>query len=197
MNKGTLIGGIVCLALAALLGVLALLMPDKIMYFVEGVNLPWLPPVAFGVAGVVLLAITLGGALIGGQKAATATPSKAIVIDPAKAALNKRLETIGWGCFLVMLGGFMLVPDTVVAKGLWSVVVGLIMLGLNAARYYKGIKMSGFTTFLGVVSVLGGIAQLAGLHAIEGAFFLIILGAFLLLKPWFDKRQLFGKAEEA
>ena len=29
------------------------------------------------------------------------------------------------------------------------------------------------------------------------AFLLIILGAFLLLRPWFDKRQLFGKAEQA
>jgi hypothetical protein len=197
MNKGALIGGIVCLALAALLGVLTLLMPDKIMYYVEGVNQPWLPPVAFGVIGIVLLAVALGGALVGGQRSATATPPKVVVIDPAKAALNKRLETIGWGCFLVMLGGFLLVPQTVIAKGLWSVGVGLIMLGLNAARYFNGIRMSGFTTFLGVVSVIGGILQLAGLHAIEGAFFLIILGAFLLVKPWFDKRQLFGKAEEA
>ncbi|MBM4459578.1 MAG: hypothetical protein FJ011_17765 [Chloroflexi bacterium] len=197
MNKGTLIGGIACLALAALLGVLALLMPDKIMYYVEGVNRPWVPPAVFGVVGVVLLAVAFGGALIGGQKAAAATPPKAIVIDPAKAALNKRLETIGWGCFLVMLGGFLLVPQTVIAKGLWSVGVGLIMLGLNAARYLKGIRMSGFTTFLGVISVIGGIAQLAGLNAIEGAFFLIILGVFVLAKPWFDKRQLFGKAEEA
>jgi len=38
---------------------------------------------------------------------------------------------------------------------------------------------------------------LAGLEAIEGAFLLIILGTFLLVKPWFDKRRLFGKAEES
>jgi hypothetical protein len=57
--------------------------------------------------------------------------------------------------------------------------------------------MSGFTTFLGVISLIGGILQLMGLEAIEGAFLLIILGAFLLFKPWFDKQQLFGKAEQA
>ena len=73
--------------------------------------------------------------------------------------------------------------------------VGLIMLGLNAARYFNQMRMSGFTTFLGVVSLLGGIAQLLGWYALEGALFFIILGAYLLLKPWFDKRQLFGKAE--
>jgi hypothetical protein len=27
----------------------------------------------------------------------------------AKVALNKHLETIGWGLFLIMLGGFLLV----------------------------------------------------------------------------------------
>jgi len=29
----------------------------------------------------------------------------------------------------------------------------------------------------------------------EGAFLLLILGAYLILKPWFEKRRLFGKAE--
>jgi len=49
--------------------------------------------------------------------------------------------------------------------------------------------MSGFTTFLGIISLIGGALQLVGLEAIEGAF--------LLVKPWFNKRQIFGKAEEA
>mgnify|MGYP001817680070 CR=1 FL=1 len=30
----------------------------------------------------------------------------------------------------------------------------------------------------------------------KGAILLIVLGAYLLVKPWFDERQLFGKAEE-
>ena len=29
------------------------------------------------------------------------------------------------------------------------------------------------------------------------AFFLIVLGAYLILKPWFDRRQMFGKAEQS
>jgi hypothetical protein len=56
--------------------------------------------------------------------------------------------------------------------------------------------MSGFTTFLGILALLGGIAELLGFTSLEGALLLIILGAYLILKPWFDKRQLFGKAEE-
>lgn len=96
-----------------------------------------------------------------------------------------------------MLGGFILVPGEQVPKGWWSIGVGVIMLGLNVARYFYKIRMSGFTTFLGIVSIISGVLQLAGLDMLGGAIFLIILGAYILLKPWFDKRQLFGKAEEA
>jgi hypothetical protein len=194
MNKGRFVGGIICLALAALLGVLNLTLPaDKLMFTVGDQNMPWVPVAILGIVGLALLATSWSG----GQKARAQAPRPEIVIDPKKAALNKRLEMIGWGCFLIMLGGFALVPHTVIAKGFWSIGVGIIMLGLNAARYFNGIKMSGFTTFLGVISLIGGVLQLMGLEAIEGAFLLIILGTFLLVKPWFEKKRLFGKAEEA
>ncbi len=118
-----------------------------------------------------------------------------VVLDPAKVELNKRLETIAWGLFLIMLGGFMFVPKAYAPEGLWSIGVGLIMLGLNAARYFNQMRMSGFTTILGLIAVIGGAVQLFGVKDVEGAFLLILLGAYLIFKPWFEKRQLFGKAE--
>ncbi len=118
-------------------------------------------------------------------------------VDTGKAALNKRMETIAWGFFLIMLGGFMFIPDTTISKGAWSIGVGLIMLGLNAVRYLNHIRMSGFTTVLGILSLLGGMLQVLGIVKLEGALLLIILGAYLLLKPWFDQKKLFGKAEES
>jgi len=114
-----------------------------------------------------------------------------------KAVLNKRLEGTGWGLFLIMLGGFGLVPNEVIPKGLWSIGLGVIMLGLNVTRYLLHIKMSGFTTFLGILALIGGVLQLFGMRTLEGAIFLIILGLYLLVRPWFDRRQLFGKAEES
>jgi hypothetical protein len=114
-----------------------------------------------------------------------------------KQKINKNLERVGWGFFLIMLGGFALVPRELIPKGVWPIGVGIIMLGLNVARYFYKIKMSGFTTLLGILSLLGGIAELFGMTSLEGAFLLIILGAYLVLKPWFEKRQLFGKAEES
>jgi uncharacterized membrane protein len=192
MNKSRLIWGTICLALAALLAVLNFVLPpESLMFQVGDTNMPWVPPVVLGIVGIVLLA-TAGR----GKKETAQAARPQVVQDPEKAALNKRLETMGWGCFLIMLGGFALVPHETVPKGLWSIGIGVIMLGLNAARYFNKIKMSGFTTFLGILSLLGGIAELLGMTSLEGALLLIILGAYLLLKPWFDKRQLFGKAEE-
>ena len=196
MSKGRFIGGVICLALAALLGILAVAVPDRVMYLVDGQNMPWLPPAVFGVVGIVLLA-TAGIGRQQVQATESVAPSVAAAVDPAKAALNKRLETIAFGTYLVAMGAYWLVPHTVVAQGVWAIVAGLVLLGLNGARYLNHMKMSGFTTFLGILSVIGGILQLLGLKVVEGAFLLILLGAILLVKPWFDKRQLFGKAEES
>jgi hypothetical protein len=118
------------------------------------------------------------------------------IIDPQKAALNKNMETAAWGFFLIMLGGFFFVPDSIVKGGVWSLGVGVILLGLNAARYFNGIRMSGFTTLLGILSIAGGLLELGGMKGVDGAVFLIVLGGYLILKPYFDKQGLFGKAEE-
>lgn len=190
MNKSQLIWGGVCLALAVLLAVLNLVLPpENLMFTVGEANMPWVPPVVLGIMGIVLLATA--------RQSEEEAAQAAVIGDPAKVALNKRLEGIGWGLFLIMLGGFALVPEENIPRGIWSIGVGVIMLGLNAARYMNKIKMSGFTTFLGILSVLGGISELIGLTNLGDALFLILLGAYLIIKPWFDKRQLFGKAEES
>jgi hypothetical protein len=193
MSKTRLIWGIVCLVLAGLLATLNLTLPPEDLVFMLGnANMPWVPPAILGVVGVVLLATASSG----GLEAAEVKQPEAVK-NPEKVDLNKRLESIGWGCFLIMLGGFALVPGETIPKGLWSIGVGLIMLGLNAARYFYGIKMSGFTTFLGILALIGGIAEWIGMTSLEGALLLILLGSYLLIKPWFDQRQLFGKAEQS
>jgi hypothetical protein len=175
-----------------LLGVLYLtLEPDRMMFEVGGVNRPWVPAVVLSVIGIVLLATARMGAT---QEVVEEAPQE--VVDPEKARLNKRMEAVAWGLFLIMLGGSLLVSRDVVPKGVWTIGVGLIMLGLNLARYLTGIKMSGFTVFLGIVAVVGGILGLVGLTKIEGAILLIVLGAYLLLRTWLDKRDLFGSSEE-
>ena len=117
--------------------------------------------------------------------------------DNAKAVLNKQLEASAWGLFLIMLGGLAFIPDEQVNQGWWSVGVGIILLGLNATRYLKGIRMSGFTTALGIIALVTGLGELAGLDLPGLAILLILLGLNLVLKPWLEARRLFGKAEES
>ena len=194
MNKSRTIWGVICLALAGLLAVLNFTLPSEdLMFTIGDQNMPWVPPIILGVLGLVLL----GSSVINQPTDDQQTEKPEVIIDPDKAALNKRLESICWGLFLIMLGGFMFVPHEIIKGGWWSVGIGLIMLGLNVARYFNQIRMSSFTTFLGILSLISGIAQLLGWTFLEDALFFLLLGAFLLIRPLFDKRQLFGKAEQA
>lgn len=191
MNKSKIIWGIVCVVIAGGLAVANLaLPPEKLMFQVGDVNMPWLPPIVLGIVGVVLLATS-------NQPEEKEAAKEEINVDLDKAAMNKNFERIAWGAFLIMLGGFMFVPDEIVKGGWWSIGVGLIFLGLNAARYFNGLRMSGFTTFLGIISVIGGILDLVGMEGVNGAVLIIVLGGYLILKPYFEKRQLFGKAEQS
>ncbi len=200
MNKLRLFLGIGSLIIATALLVLNLTLPPERLWFDIGYgNMPWVPPIIFSIVGIILIATAgIGSA---SEAPAVQEPKPGTVVDPEKAALNKRLETIGWGCFLILWAGSMFwktaLPNTPLPDGLWSIGVGLIFLGLNLARYLNKIRMSGFTTFLGVLSVAGGVVQLFGVKGVEGAFLLLILGAYLVLKPWFDRNKVFGKAEES
>ena len=191
MNKTLLTWGIICLALAGLLIVVSFVLPSAYATFlIGGRSMLWIPLAILCVMGCILL-------INAGVKTAVEAKPQEASTNPAKVALNKRLEATGWGLFLIMVGGFMFVPQNQIPQGLWSIGVGVIMLGLNAVRYFYGIRMSGFTTFLGILSLLGGLLELIGVTSLQGALLLIILGASLIFKPWFDKRQLFGKAEQS
>ena len=193
MNRSQAIGGIICLAAAALIAVLTVTLPsDRMMFMIGETNAPIVPAIALGLIGVLLLIAARGSEQMEAEPVPEKTNEEQLK-EEEQQALNGRLEAMGWGLFLIMLGGFALIPEDQIPRGVWSIGVGVIMLGLNAARYYYGLKLSSFTTFLGILALLGCIAQLLGFDALEGALLFIILGAYLLLKPWFDKREIFGK----
>src|SRR5512139_1592478 len=121
MNKVWLIVAIVFFVMAAALVVLNLMLPaDSLMFMIGDVNRPWMAPIVAGIGGLVFLAMAAAES----RKSSSVSPAEQIVIDPAKAALNQRLEGIATGVFFVMLGGYLLVPNSVVASGVWSIAVG-------------------------------------------------------------------------
>jgi hypothetical protein len=106
-----------------------------------------------------------------------------------KTDLNKRLEEIGWGLFLFMIGVILLVPDERVPQGAWLIGAGLIMLGLNGVRYLNGIKVSGFTMILGVLALAAGFGGVLGVKLPLFAIFLLLLGASVILKSLFATKS--------
>ena len=109
--------------------------------------------------------------------------------DERSKLLDKRLETSGWGLFLVILGIIWLVPGERVPEGTWLIAAGGIMLGLNALRYVNAIPISGSTILLGVVALILGVAERGGRHLPLIPLLLVLLGAGMIVRPWLGSRR--------
>ncbi|HEX8996427.1 MAG TPA: hypothetical protein VF812_10385 [Ktedonobacterales bacterium] len=95
-----------------------------------------------------------------------------------KRELDRRLVGLSWALFLIMIGGLWLIPN--VPGGVWLIGTGVIMLGLNAARYLNGIHMRFFSSVLGAFAVLLGVAILLGLDWPVLPIILIVMGASII-----------------
>jgi hypothetical protein len=114
------------------------------------------------------------------------------------SSMNSKFETIAWGLLLIWWGltdaDFGLIPSLPAGAG-W-IGIGLTLLGLNAARALNRIPTRGFTTFLGICSLIVGSLKLTrsilGLPPIEISLFpilLVTLGMFLLLREFVRFRK--------
>jgi hypothetical protein len=108
-------------------------------------------------------------------------------------SLSRRLETIAWGTFFVWWGVTELFPS--LPKGMGAIGIGVILLGLNAARSMNGIPTSGFTTTLGILALVLGVLDFSRgiLHLpFELPVFgilLIVLGVIFLLRELVGSRS--------
>ena len=108
--------------------------------------------------------------------------------DQQKIFLHKRLESVSWGLFLIMIGGLWLLPDEKIPDGTWLIGVGLILIGLNIARHLYGIKISGFTVFLGIIALSIGVGDLFGVDMPIFPILIILWGLSVVLEPFFKKK---------
>lgn len=105
-----------------------------------------------------------------------------------KENLDKRLISISWALFLIMIGGLWLVPAGMVPESAWLLGVGIILLGLNIIRYQNGIKMSVFTFILGIVALIAGIGGYIGFELPIFPILVIIIGISVLLEAIYKKK---------
>ena len=103
-------------------------------------------------------------------------------VDARKQDLNHRLETVSWGLFLIMLGGFALLKE--VPEGTWLIGAGMIMLGLNAVRLLVGIRASWFTLILGTVALLSGLGSVYGIDIPVGPLLIILIGLAIVVRAF-------------
>jgi drug/metabolite transporter (DMT)-like permease len=107
-----------------------------------------------------------------------------------KVVLSKRLEDFGWAVLLIVIGTIWLVPEKLMPKGSWLIAAGIIMLGLNAIRYFNGIKMVGFSLVAGMLALLAGFGEFFGLTLPLFAIALIVIGLVMLIKPLLEKNSI-------
>jgi hypothetical protein len=97
--------------------------------------------------------------------------------------LNRRLEEIAWGVFLLMTGVVWLFPGGTMPGETWLVGSALVILGLNLVRVLKGLRASALTTALGLVALAAGVAGIYGIHVRLLPLVPILLGAHMLVRP--------------
>lgn len=101
-------------------------------------------------------------------------------------ALNRKYEAIAWGVFFIGWGITILLGNS--PEGMGLIGIGVILLGLNLARYLSHIRASGFTIFLGTLALVLGVLDVmrAVLHLeTELPVFpvlLIVIGSVWLLR---------------
>jgi hypothetical protein len=99
---------------------------------------------------------------------------------------NGNLERLAWGAFFIWWGItelFQFLP-----KGTGALGFGLILIGLNAARALNGLPTSGFSITLGILALVLGVLELAGVllslpfELPVFAVLLIVLGVIVLVR---------------
>lgn len=96
-----------------------------------------------------------------------------------KRELDRRYVGLSWALFLIMIGGLLFIPN--VPGGVWLIGTGVIMLGLNAARYFSGIRMHFFSIAVGALALAFGVAELLGLDWPVFPMILILIGAGIIV----------------
>ncbi|MBC8415180.1 MAG: hypothetical protein H8E11_01985 [Candidatus Cloacimonetes bacterium] len=104
-----------------------------------------------------------------------------------------RLDNIGWGLFLIVLGVIWLFPDKLVPEGTFLFFVGIILLGMNLIKYMKGLRTNGFTIFLGIIAIIAGLCAFLGRPVSIFPLILILWGLSILIQIIFKKKRISEK----
>ena len=101
-----------------------------------------------------------------------------------KVNVNRNFEAIAWGALFIWWGITALVPS--LPTGTTAIGIGLILIVVNIARRLSGVPISSFSTTIGILALIWGGLELAGVllnlpfELPVFAILLIVLGAIVL-----------------
>jgi hypothetical protein len=101
-----------------------------------------------------------------------------LAMNLARHDLPRRIDAIGWGLLFLMSGVLFLIPG--LPEGSWLVGLGVVLLGLNAARRAMGLEIDRFGVVIGSGAVLAGLAIVAGMDVPVFALLLIASGLAII-----------------
>ncbi len=107
--------------------------------------------------------------------------------------MNRNFEAIAWGALLIWWGITELV--TSLPDGTGAIGIGLILIGVNVARWLSDLPVSRFSTTLGILALIWGGLELVGVllslpfQIPVFAILLIVLGVIVLAPELTGKRN--------
>jgi hypothetical protein len=113
-----------------------------------------------------------------------------------KTIQKRDFDAIAWGGFFILWGITELFPS--LPNGTGALGIGLILLGLNAARHFSGIPTSLFSITMGILAVVWGGLDLAGVilrlpfEIPVFAILLMVLGVIVLAREISANRNIMG-----
>lgn len=107
-------------------------------------------------------------------------------------SIDRNYEALAWGALFIWWGITELVPS--LPDGTGAIGIGLILIGMNAARSLNGVTTSRFSIGIGILALVWGGLELAGVllslpfELPVFAILLIVLG-MIVLTPELIARQ--------
>lgn len=92
------------------------------------------------------------------------------------------LTSLAWGLFLILIGLGWAASNyyTVDLRSYVALGVGIILIGLNAARRSLGMSLSKFSLFIGIIAFAFGGASLMGYNLPLVETIIVLIGLFII-----------------
>jgi hypothetical protein len=108
--------------------------------------------------------------------------------DEDAAALDERIDRLGWGVLFIAVGAVGLVPG--LPENAWLIATGVVMLGACVVRAQLGLPVHGLTMVTGTVALAAGISSAVGLSTATGPIVLAVLGLALIIAALYRPERL-------